>query len=69
VPLPRHSRNSTGSATGEGQHGSSTTIAAMTQVFPLCRRLHNGNYADPPVMPTGSLEPVDRPGFQARSSA
>jgi hypothetical protein len=31
VPLPRHS---TGSATGEGQHGSSTTIAAMTQVFP-----------------------------------
>jgi hypothetical protein len=28
-----------------------------------------GNYADPPVMPTGSLEPVHRPGFRARSSA
>ena len=34
VPLPRHSRNSTGSATGEGQHGSRTTSAATTQVFP-----------------------------------
>jgi hypothetical protein len=34
VPLPRHSRNSTGSATGEGQHGSFTTRAAITQVSP-----------------------------------
>ena len=34
VPLPRHSRNSTGSATGDGQHGSFTTRAAITQVFP-----------------------------------
>ena len=34
VPLPRHSRNSTGSATGDGQHGSFTTSAAITQVFP-----------------------------------
>ena len=34
VPLPRHSRNSTGSATGEEQHDSRTTIAATTQVFP-----------------------------------
>src|SRR6266581_6323767 len=34
VPLPRHSRNSTGSATGEGQNGSRHTIAATTQVFP-----------------------------------
>ena len=28
-----------------------------------------GNYADLPVMPTGSLEPVHCPGFRARSSA
>ncbi len=34
VPLPRHSRNSTGSATGEEQNGSRTTIAATTHVFP-----------------------------------
>ena len=34
VPLPRHSRNSTGSATGDGQNRSLTTIAATTQVFP-----------------------------------
>lgn len=27
------------------------------------------DYADPPVMPTGSLEPVHRPGFGARESA
>ncbi|HEX5298890.1 MAG TPA: hypothetical protein VFW50_18055, partial [Streptosporangiaceae bacterium] len=27
------------------------------------------DYADPPVMPTGSPEPVHRPGFQARMSA
>jgi hypothetical protein len=27
------------------------------------------DYADPPVMPTGSLEPVHRPDFQARMSA
>ena len=27
------------------------------------------DYADPPVMPTGSLERVDRLGFQARMSA
>ena len=27
------------------------------------------DYADPPVMPTGSLERVDRQGFQARMSA
>src|SRR5271166_4549591 len=34
VPLPRHSRNSTGSATGEEQNASLTTIAATTQAFP-----------------------------------
>ena len=34
VPLPRHSLNSTGSATGEEQNGSLTTIAAIAQVFP-----------------------------------
>ena len=34
VPLPRHSRNSTGSAAGEEQNGSLTTIAAITHVFP-----------------------------------
>ena len=34
VPLPRHSRNSTGSAAGDGQHGSFTTSAAMTHVLP-----------------------------------
>ena len=34
VPLPRHSRNSTGSAAGEEQNGSLTTIAAITQVLP-----------------------------------
>jgi hypothetical protein len=34
VPLPRQSRNSTGSAAGEEHHGSLTTIAAITQVFP-----------------------------------
>jgi len=34
VPLPRHSRNSTGNATGEGQNGSRHTIAATTQVLP-----------------------------------
>ncbi len=34
VPLPRHSRNSTGSATGEEQNGSLTTMAAITQTFP-----------------------------------
>src|SRR5208283_1596294 len=34
VPLPRQSRNSTGSATGEGQNRSRTTIAATTQVLP-----------------------------------
>ncbi len=34
VPLPRHSRNSTGSATGEGQNGTRHTIAAITHVFP-----------------------------------
>jgi hypothetical protein len=34
VPLPRHSRNSAGSATGDGQHGSFTTIAAITHVLP-----------------------------------
>ena len=34
VPLPRHSRNSAGSATGEEQNGSLTTIAATTHVFP-----------------------------------
>src|SRR5258708_32332659 len=27
------------------------------------------DYADPPVMPTGSLEPVHRLGFRARVSA
>jgi hypothetical protein len=27
------------------------------------------DYADPPVMPTGSLEPVQHPVFQARMSA
>jgi hypothetical protein len=27
------------------------------------------DYADLPVMPTGSLEPVPRPDFQARMSA
>jgi hypothetical protein len=27
------------------------------------------DYADPPVMPTGSLERVDRLGLQARMSA
>jgi len=27
------------------------------------------DYADPPVMPTGSLERVHRPDFQARMSA
>jgi hypothetical protein len=32
--LPRHSLNSTGSATGEEQNGSLTTIAAIAQVFP-----------------------------------
>ena len=31
---PRQSRNSTGSAAGEEQNGSLTTIAAITQVFP-----------------------------------
>ena len=34
VPLPRQSRNSTGSATGEEHAGSRTTIAAITHVFP-----------------------------------
>src|SRR5260370_31536886 len=34
VPLPRHSRNSTGKAAGEEQNGSFTTRAATTQVFP-----------------------------------
>src|SRR6266702_3667660 len=34
VPLPRQSRNSTGSATGEEHAGSLTTIAAITRVFP-----------------------------------
>src|SRR6266702_3876647 len=34
VPLPRQSRNSTGSATGDEQNGSRTTIAAITHVFP-----------------------------------
>src|SRR6266851_4507358 len=34
VPLPRHSRNITGSAAGEEQNGSRTTSAAITQVFP-----------------------------------
>ncbi|MGH3182295.1 MAG: hypothetical protein ACRDOE_10390 [Streptosporangiaceae bacterium] len=34
APLPRHSRNSAGSATGDGQAGSLTTIAATTHVFP-----------------------------------
>lgn len=34
VPLPRHSRNSTGSATGDGHNRSRTTSAATTQVFP-----------------------------------
>ncbi|MGH3197380.1 MAG: hypothetical protein ACRDOH_21670 [Streptosporangiaceae bacterium] len=32
--MPRHSRNSAGSATGDGQAGSLTTIAATTHVFP-----------------------------------
>ncbi|MGH3277964.1 MAG: hypothetical protein ACRDNW_02370 [Trebonia sp.] len=32
--MPRHSRNSAGSATGEGQHASCTTTTAITQVFP-----------------------------------
>ena len=32
--MPRHSRNSTGSATGEEHAGSLTTIAAITQAFP-----------------------------------
>ena len=34
VPLPRQSRNRTGSATGEGPNRSRTTIAATTQVLP-----------------------------------
>jgi hypothetical protein len=34
VPLPRHSRNSTGSATGDGQNRSRHTIAATTKVLP-----------------------------------
>jgi hypothetical protein len=34
VPLPRHSGNSTGSATGDGQNRSRTTSAATTQVLP-----------------------------------
>jgi hypothetical protein len=34
VPFPRHSRNSTGKAVGDGQNGSLTTMAAITQVFP-----------------------------------
>jgi hypothetical protein len=34
VPLPRQNRNSTGSAAGEEQNGSRTTIAVITQVFP-----------------------------------
>jgi hypothetical protein len=34
VSLPRHSRNSTGSAAGEEQNGSRTTIATITHVFP-----------------------------------
>lgn len=32
--MPRQSRNSTGSATGDGHAGSLTTIAATTQTFP-----------------------------------
>ncbi len=34
VPLPRHSRNSTGNATGDEQNRSLTTIAQTTHVFP-----------------------------------
>ena len=34
VPLPRHSRNSTGSATGDGQNRSRTTSASTTHVLP-----------------------------------
>jgi hypothetical protein len=34
VPLPRHSRNSTGSAAGDEQNGSLSTTAATTQVLP-----------------------------------
>jgi hypothetical protein len=34
VPFPFQSRHSTGSAAGEEQNGSLTTIAAITQVFP-----------------------------------
>ena len=33
------------------------------------KKIAFGNYADLPVMPTGSLEPVHCPGFRARSSA
>ncbi len=34
VPLPRHSRKPTGSATGDGQNRSRTTSARMTHVLP-----------------------------------
>jgi hypothetical protein len=34
VPLPRHSRNSTGSAAGDGQNRSRTTSASTTHVLP-----------------------------------
>jgi hypothetical protein len=33
------------------------------------KKIAFGNYAEPPVMPTGSLEPAHRAAFRARSSA